>query len=221
MGVTKVKDPKKGKEGKKSVVKKKEVVKEKKVKKVIEGVRGIVRVAEVDLDGNKKLRNSILGIKGVGKTLANAVVVSSGLDSQAMLGSLSEEQIKKLEDVMRNPLKYGIPRYLLNRRMDPATGEDTHLVSSQLRFTVKSDIDSMRKIRCYKGIRHELGLPVRGQRTRTSFRGGRAVGVSKKKEMRKAARREAPKSTGTKAAPTKVAPAKLAPSKEAPAKGKK
>jgi len=207
MGVTKVKNPK---AGKKSPVKKKEVVKEKKIKKVIEGVRGIVRVAEVDLDGNKKLRNSLIRVKGIGKTLASAVVISSGLDSNAFLGSLNEEQIKKLEDVMRNPLNYGIPRHMINRRMDPVTGEDMHLVSSQLKFTVKSDIDAMRKMRCYKGVRHELGLPVRGQRTRTSFRGGRAVGVAKKKEMRKAARREAPKATGTKA-PAKAAPAKAAP----------
>ena len=204
MGVTKVKDTSEKREGKKGVVKKKEVAKEKKVKKVIEGVRGIVRVAEVDLDGNKKIRNALLGIEGVGKTLTNAIVASADLDSEVLLGSLNEEQIKKLEDVMRNPLKYGIPRYLLNRRMDPVTGEDMHLVSSQLRLTVKSDIDSMRKIRCYKGIRHELGLPVRGQRTRTSFRGGRAVGVSKSREMRKVARKEAPKTTGTKVAPVKT-----------------
>jgi hypothetical protein len=65
MGVTKVKEPKDNKEAKKSPVKKKEVVKEKKVKKAIEGVRGIVRIAEIDLDGNKKLRNSLLRIKWV------------------------------------------------------------------------------------------------------------------------------------------------------------
>jgi small subunit ribosomal protein S13 len=217
MGVTKVKDPKGKKEAKKSPVKKKEVVKEKKAKKAIEGVKGIVRIAEVDLDGNRKLRNSLLRIKGVGKNLASAIVVCSGLDPEAYLGSLNEEQIKKLEDVMKNPLNYGIPRYMINRRIDPATGNDMHLISSQLRFTVKSDIDAMRKMRSYKGIRHELGLPVRGQRTRTSFRGGRAVGVAKKKEMRKAARKEAPKTTGA-AAPAK-APAKEAPAK--PAKGKK
>jgi small subunit ribosomal protein S13 len=208
MGVTKVKDPSKKDEKKKSVVKKKEVVKEKKVKKAIEGVKGIVRIAEMDLDGNKKLRSSLLGIKGIGKTLANNITVCSGIDPEALLGSLDEEQIKKLEDIIKNPLNYGIPRYMLNRRKDPTTGEDMHLTSSQLRFTVKSDIDFMRKIRSYKGIRHELGLPVRGQRTRTSFRGGRAVGVAKKKEMRKVARKEAPKSTGTKVVPVKPAPAK-------------
>ena len=199
MGVRRVKGLKKKKEEKK-----KEVVKEKKVKKkVIEGVRGIVRVAEVDLDGNKKLRNSLLGVQGIGKSLANAIPVAAGLDSEAFLGSLTDEQIKKLEDVMRNPLKYGIPKHMINRRLDPLTGGDKHLVSSQLRFSVKSDIDFMRKIRCYKGIRHESGLPVRGQRTRTSFRGGRAVGVAKKRELRKAARKTAPKATGTKTYETK------------------
>jgi small subunit ribosomal protein S13 len=214
MGVTKVKESKEKKEGKKSPVKKKEIVKEKKVRKAIEGVRGIVRIAEVDLDGNKKLKNSLIRIKGIGKTLASAVVISSGLDPNAYLGSLNEEQIKKLEDVMKNPLNYGIPRYLLNRRLDPVTGEDAHLVSSHLKITVKSDIDAMRKMRCYKGVRHELGLPVRGQRTRTSFRGGRAVGVAKKKEMRNVARKEASKATGAKAAPAKAAPAKAAPTKK-------
>jgi small subunit ribosomal protein S13 len=116
------------------------------------------------------------------------------------LGSLNPEQIKKLEDAINNPSKYGIPNFMLNRRSEPSTGEDQHLVSSKLRFAVKSDIDFMRKIRCYKGIRHELGLPVRGQRTRTSFRGGSAVGVAKKKEQRSAARKEA----ATEAKPAKA-----------------
>jgi len=176
MGVRRVKSLKKKKEEKE-----REIVKEKRVKKkVIEGVRGIVRVAEMDLDGNKKLRNSLLGIKGIGKSLAKSIPVAAGLDSEALLGSLNDEQIKKLEDVMKNPLKYGIPRHMLNRRSDPLIGEDKHLVSSQLRFSIKSDIDFMRKIRCYKGIRHESGLPVRGQRTRTSFRAGKTVALQRK-----------------------------------------
>jgi len=194
MGVRRVKGLKKKEEEKKG-----EIAKEKKFKKkVIEGIRGIVRVAEVDLDGNKRLRSSLLGVKGIGKSLARNIPIAAGLDSEVLLGSLNDEQIKKLEEVMKNPLKYGIPRYMLNRRSDPSTGEDKHLVSSQLRFSVKSDIDFMRKIRCYKGIRHESGLPVRGQRTRTSFRIGKTVGVSKKRELRKAARKVAPKMTEAK-----------------------
>jgi small subunit ribosomal protein S13 len=194
MGTRRVKGLKKKKEEEK-----KEVVKEKKVKKkVIEGVRGIVRIAEIDLAGEKKIRNALLGVKGIGKSLARGISIAAGLSPETMIGSLSDDQIKKLEDVIRNPMKYGIPYHMLNRRHDTSTGEHKHLVASDLRFSVKSDIDFMRKIRSYKGIRHESGLPVRGQRTRTSFRAGKTVGVAKKKEMRKAARKEAPKATGTK-----------------------
>ncbi|MBN2202664.1 MAG: 30S ribosomal protein S13 [Candidatus Aenigmarchaeota archaeon] len=159
----------------------------------MEGMREIVRVSEVNLDGNKKLGNAIMGVKGIGKTLANQIVIVSGYDPNSPLGLLKEDDVKKIEDAINNPSKYGIPRFMLNRRSDPITGEDNHLVSSKLKFAVKSDIDALKKMRCYKGIRHEIGLPVRGQRTRTSFRGGRAVGVAKKKEQRTAARKDAPK----------------------------
>ena len=164
---------------------KKEKAKEKKIekkRKMIEGIRGIVRIAEMDLDGSKKIRNAILGIRGIGKSLATGIVTASGLDPEALIGSLNDEQIHKLEDVMKNPSKYGIPFYMLNRRIDPSTRENRHLISSELKLAVKSDIDFMKKIRCYKGVRHELGLPVRGQRTRSSFRTGMIVGVAKIKQ---------------------------------------
>jgi small subunit ribosomal protein S13 len=198
MGSRRVKEAGKKKEKPKEE-KKKEMPKAKKIRKRHEGIREIVRISEVNLDGNKKLGVALLGVKGIGKSLAQNIVVASGLDPNMLLGSLNEEQIKKLEDAINNPSKYGIPKFMLNRRLEPATGEDQHLVSSRLRFAVKSDIDFMRKIRSYKGIRHELGLPVRGQRTRTSFRGGRAVGVSKSKEARNVARKAAAE-TGAKPA---------------------
>jgi len=163
---------------------KKEKAKEKKPEKkikVIEGIRGVVRLAEMNLDGTKKVRNAVLGIKGIGKSLANSIVMVSGIDPNVLLGSLTDEQIQKLEDAIKNPSKYGVPYHMLNRRIDPFTGESKHLISSELSFTIRSDIDFMKKIRCYKGIRHELGLPVRGQRTKSSFRTGMIVGVTKAK----------------------------------------
>ena len=204
MGSRKVKEAG-AKEEKKPKEKKKEMPKDKKVRKKVEGIREIVRLSEVNLNGNKRLGNALLGIKGIGKSLARNIAIVSGLDPNALLGSLNDEQIKKLEDAINNPSKYGIPRFMLNRRSEPATGEDQHLVGSRLRFAVKSDIDFMRKIRSYKGVRHELGLPVRGQRTRTSFRGGRAVGVSKSKEARSIARKEAAEK-GVKPAAKEAAP---------------
>jgi small subunit ribosomal protein S13 len=152
-----------------------------KKKKMIEGIRGIVRIAEIDVEGDKKVKNAMFKIKGVGKSLAKAFVIASSLDPNALIGSLNDEQIKKLEDVMRNPLKYGIPYHMLNRRFDPQTNEHRHLISSELTFSTRSDIDNLKKMRCYKGVRHELGQPVRGQRTRSSFRTGSQVGVVKKK----------------------------------------
>jgi len=72
---------------------------------------------------------------------------------------------------------------MLNRRKDYETGEDKHLLSSDLAFTKDNDIKMLKKIKSYKGMRHAFGLPVRGQRTRSNFRRnkGKVTGVQKKK----------------------------------------
>lgn len=188
-------------------------------RKAIEGVRGIVRIAEMDMDGTKKVAQALIRIKGIGHSLAKAVTIASGISSNVMVGSLTDEQLDKLEDIMRNPIKYGIPSHMVNRRSDPVVGGDRHLISSELAITKKADIDFMKKIRSYKGIRHELGLPVRGQRTRSSFRTGAKVGVAK--GAARAAMRPAPKAGGpapVAAAPGTKAPEKVAETKAAPAK---
>jgi len=151
-------------------------------KKLKEGIRGIVRVCETNIDGTKKLSQAILNIKGIGYTLCFSIPKVAGLDSNKLLGELTEEEVKKLEDVIRIPIKFKIPEFMVNRRNDRTTGESKHIVESEILLTKKSDIDVLKKIRSYKGIRHERGLPVRGQRTRSSFRKGGSVGVSKKKE---------------------------------------
>lgn len=190
-------------------------------KKLIEGIRGIVRVAEVDLDGQKKIRHALLKVKGIGQSLAKAIPVAAGLNPDLLLGSLTEEQVEKLENIIKNPIKYGIPEHMVNRKKDLVTGESHHLVSSELSFAVKSNIDFMKKIHCYKGVRHELGLPVRGQRTRSSFRTGMMVGVAKgaaRAAMKAAAKPEGPTKEVPKEAAKEVVPAKTAPAKLEPAK---
>ena len=177
MGMRKPKE--RGEKPKEEKKKEEKKFEKKPVKKLIEGVRGLVRVAEVDLPGERKIPNALLRIKGVGQSLANAIPQAAGIDSNLMIGSLTEEQVAKLETVIKNPLEYGIPAHMLNRKKDPQLGYDRHIVSSELILTNKSDIDLMKKTRSYKGIRHELGLPVRGQRTRSSFRTGARVGVVK------------------------------------------
>ena len=71
---------------------------------------------------------------------------------------------------------------MVNRRRDPYDGVSRHVVGNELVLTVKQDIERLKRIRCYRGIRHELGLPVRGQRTRSTFRKGKTVGVQRKKK---------------------------------------
>ena len=142
----------------------------------------IVRVAETDLDGAKKVADGIREIRGVSFMFANALAYVSPLAENKIL-DLSEDEIKQLEDLIFNPQKHGVPSWMYNRRLDPETGVNKHLTVSHLHLAQTTDINKMKKMKCYKGVRHSLGLPVRGQRTRSSFRGkGTTVGVSKVKE---------------------------------------
>jgi small subunit ribosomal protein S13 len=98
------------------------------------------------------------------------------------MGYVTDQDVAKIEEALKDPVKFGIPPWMVNRRKDIATGQDKHLVGSDLDFQLRTDIDGMTKIRSWRGVRHSLGLKVRGQRTRCTGRTGRAVGVSKKQE---------------------------------------
>lgn len=175
MGSTKLKESKEKTEEKK-------VEKPKKapeVKKKAE-LKDIVRVIGTDLNGNVPLKSVLTNIKGISFTMSRAICNASGLDSEAVLKSLSENEIKKLEEVIKNPAKFGIPTWALNRRKDIDTGMDLHLSGIDVDVVKKFDIQKMIDMKSFKGVRHMLGLPVRGQRTRSSFRKGRIVGVVRK-----------------------------------------
>jgi len=144
--------------------------------------RHAVRVAGVDLKGTMSLLYGLTGIKGIGFRLAKAIIQVTGLDPNMKIGFLTDKDVKKIEEVLSNPTEFGIPSWMLNRRKDYATGQDLHLTGSDLFLTIKSDIDRMKSIKSWRGIRHALGLKVRGQRTRTTGRGGRTIGVTKKKK---------------------------------------
>jgi small subunit ribosomal protein S13 len=145
----------------------------------------IIRFAGTDIHGTQPVTYALTNIKGVGIKLANAIIEKSGLSPEARMGFLSSSEVEKIEDVLQNPMKYGIPRWLLNRRKDRETGKDLHLLGSDLVLQTKNDIEGMKKIRSWKGFRHSYGLKVRGQRTRSTGRKGKAIGV-KKKQIRRA-----------------------------------
>jgi len=141
----------------------------------------IIRIIDTDLEGSKRVGYAIADIKGIGIRLANVIVQKSGIDPKNRLGFLSEVEIEKLEDIVRNPMKYGISEWFFNRPKDRATGKDLHLIDSDLVLQTKSDIDQMKKIRSWRGFRHAYGLKVRGQRTRTTGRAGKTMGVRKRR----------------------------------------
>lgn len=144
----------------------------------------IMRISETNLDGNKPVFSAIRRVRGVGHMMANAIRQKSDFSGKK-LGELNEQEMRSLEDMIANPQNYGIPSWMFNRRKDPMTGKDRHISVSALDFQHKVDINELKKMRCYKGVRHSLGLPVRGQRTRSSFRKGSTVGVIRKKEAPK------------------------------------
>ncbi len=139
----------------------------------------IIRFVETNLDGRKQVGVAIRSIKGISFMLSNAVANVSGF-REKRLGELTEKEMDKLEDIILHPEKYNIPVWLYNRKREPATNINKHLTASSLEFAQRSDINEMKKIKSYKGVRHMFGLPVRGQRTRSSFRTGGTVGVKRK-----------------------------------------
>jgi len=143
----------------------------------------ILRIADTGLDGTKKVGYAIADIKGMGISLANAIVRKAGIDPETRLGFISEAEVEKVEDIVKNPRKYGVPEWFLNHPKDRETGKDLHLIGSDLALQIKSDIDRMKNIRSWRGFRHAYGLRVRGQRTRTTGRTGKAVGVGKKRRL--------------------------------------
>jgi len=143
--------------------------------------RHIVRVLGTDLDGTKKVVNALTAIKGVGIRLAGAIVDKAGVNPDERLGFLSESEIERIEAVAKDPTGYGIYPWLLNRRKDRTTGQDLHLLGSDLDLQIKSDIELLKAIKSWRGYRHAYGLKVRGQRTRTTGRTGKTVGVKRKR----------------------------------------
>lgn len=141
----------------------------------------IVRIANTDIDGEKTLVRGLTSIKGVGMHISVLIVNETGIDKYAKMGDLKDAQIEKIQNALDNITK-SAPAWMLNRRKDTETGEDIHLIGSDIDMRLRDEINIMKKIRSYRGIRHERGLTVRGQRTRANNRKGLALGVSKKRE---------------------------------------
>ena len=154
-----------------------------------EDFRYIARLANTDLDGNKSTVIALQNIKGVGKRVAEIVAKRAGVNRLEKIGGLPEPKIEELGNLLATYSEYA-PNWAVNRQNDGETGADMHLVGVDVDVFRKDDINRMKMIRCYRGIRHEQGQKVRGQRTRSNGRTGLTLGVSRQR-LAQAAKAEA------------------------------
>jgi len=140
----------------------------------------IIRIANSDVSGEERLAYALTSIRGIGPRISNAIINKLKLDARMLAGKLNDENIAEIENAIANISDY-VPKWLLNRQNDYDSGEDIHSVSIDLKMTLGDDLNRMKKVKSYKGIRHASGHKVRGQRTYSNGRKGLALGVSRKK----------------------------------------
>lgn len=122
----------------------------------------MARIAGVDLPRDKRVEIGLTYIYGIGRTRSNEILAKTGVNPDTRVRDLTDDEITKLRDTI----------------------EKEYTVEGDLRREVALNIKRLVEIRCYRGIRHRMGLPVRGQRTKTNARtrkGPRKTIANKKK----------------------------------------
>jgi small subunit ribosomal protein S13 len=120
------------------------------------------RIIGIDIPDNKRLEISLTYIYGIGRKLSNDIIEKLGLDKNMKAQSLTEDDVAKIN----------------------ATLTSEYAVEGDLRRQIQNNIKRLISIHSYRGMRHRLGLPVRGQRTKTNARtrkGKRKTVANKKK----------------------------------------
>ena len=140
----------------------------------------IIRIANSDVSGEERLGFALTSIRGVGPRISNAIIQKLKLNPEELAGNLTDKNVNEIENAVQNINEF-VPSWLLNRQKDYDTGENIHPVSIDLKMAHDDDLNRMKKVKSYKGIRHASGHKVRGQRTYSNGRKGLALGVSKRK----------------------------------------
>ena len=133
------------------------------------------------VDGNAKIEYGLTQIRGIGMRFAQAIVRVAKISPDLRIGAIPEKDLNRIEEIIIAPIANGIPVWMVNRKKDLVTGENLHIIGNRLELSVRRDIDRMKRIRSYKGVRHHQGLKVRGQKTKSTGRHGLVVGVIRSK----------------------------------------
>ncbi len=156
----------------------------------------IVRILSKDIEGRMKLYVGLTKIKGVSWSVSNATCALLNIDKNKRIGELTDSEIAKITEFLKNPKA---PNFIFNRRNELETGSDKHLIGVDLELKQEFDIKRLKKIKSYRGLRHTLGLPLRGQRTKANFRKNRrkSSGIQKKGPKAEAAAKNVTKGKET------------------------
>lgn len=142
----------------------------------------IVRVANTDLDGKYQVIPAIALVKGLGIRTAAVVAQRAGVNAYQKIGNLSDADVAKLQEAV-DGLAEALPTWMLNRRKDVDTGDDVQLIGTDVEIKLRDDLNRLKKIRSVRGVRHETGQKVRGQRSRSNGRTGLTLGVQRKTQQ--------------------------------------
>ncbi|WP_435349584.1 30S ribosomal protein S13 [Haloarchaeobius sp. HRN-SO-5] len=142
-----------------------------------EDLQYFVRIGKTDLDGTKTVERSLIEMNGIGRRTARIIADKADVDRTATFGRLDQEDI---DSVVEEVETYAdeVPAWLTNRQRDFYSGETTHEVGNDLEMSRRHDINRMKMIDSYKGVRHKKGQKVRGQRTKSTGRTEGTIGVN-------------------------------------------
>ena len=181
--------------------------------------RYIVRVSNSDLDGTRAVALALTGVRGVGLRLAEVACRIAGVPANERIGNLPEPTVESIEATLA-ALPTKVPDWMVNHRHEQMLGETIHYIGPDLETRRRDDVNLMKMIRSYRGVRHERGQKVRGQHTRSNGRTGMAAGVLKK-AAKEAAAASGKEETAPAAAPAAKPAAAAAVPVAKPAAGKK
>ncbi len=142
-----------------------------------EDIQYFVRIGRTDLDGTKSVERALTDMNGVGRRVARIIANKADVDRRAVLGALDEDKIDEIVSLVEGYADE-VPAWLTNHQQDFFTGETTHEIGNDLEMSRRQDINRMQMIDSYKGVRHQRGQKVRGQRTKSTGRTEGTIGVN-------------------------------------------
>ncbi|WP_132057633.1 30S ribosomal protein S13 [Halorussus amylolyticus] len=142
-----------------------------------EDLQYFVRIGRTDLDGTKSVERSLSEMNGIGRRAARIIADKAGVDRTATFGRLDQETIDTVVETVES-FADEVPEWLTNHRNDYFSGETTHEIGNDLQMSRRQDINRMKMIDSYRGVRHKRGQKVRGQRTRSTGRTEGTIGVN-------------------------------------------